>query len=91
MIWTASRALSLAWKLKWLVTDQATPGVSAGTDLYDAALLAEPDDVRLSRRLRSLLPGRRLPAPDGIRGWTVDRDPSQREPLAVAVARLGDH
>ncbi|MFI5808287.1 nucleotidyl transferase AbiEii/AbiGii toxin family protein [Streptomyces sp. NPDC051561] len=34
---TASPALSLAWKVMWLVVD----GYSQGKDLYDAALLAE--------------------------------------------------
>ncbi|GAB7040792.1 MULTISPECIES: nucleotidyl transferase AbiEii/AbiGii toxin family protein [Catenuloplanes] len=91
VIWTASRALSLAWKLTWLVTDQATLGVSAGKDLYDAALLAEPADLRLSRRLRSMLPGRRVPTPDEIRAWNVTGDASHRESLAAAVARLGHH
>jgi Nucleotidyl transferase AbiEii toxin, Type IV TA system len=36
-IWSASKALSLAWKIRWLETD----GYPQGKDLYDAALLAE--------------------------------------------------
>jgi Nucleotidyl transferase AbiEii toxin, Type IV TA system len=37
LIWSASKELSLAWKLRWLETD----GYPQGKDLYDAALLAE--------------------------------------------------
>jgi hypothetical protein len=36
-IWSASKELSLAWKLLWLETDM----YSQGKDLYDATLLAE--------------------------------------------------
>jgi hypothetical protein len=36
-IWTASKAMSLAWKLQWLQTDE----YPQGKDLYDAVLLAE--------------------------------------------------
>ncbi|GAA3758620.1 hypothetical protein GCM10022225_50030 [Plantactinospora mayteni] len=76
VVWAATPELSLAWKLQWLCTDQATDGLSAGKDLYDAVLLAELPDVRLSARLlRTLL--RRIPDPDllrpaAVRGWTVD-------------------
>lgn len=37
LIWSASKELSLAWKLLWLVTDIYTQG----KDLYDATILAE--------------------------------------------------
>ncbi|MGW7822389.1 nucleotidyl transferase AbiEii/AbiGii toxin family protein [Streptomyces puniciscabiei] len=38
---TASRELSLAWKLLWLHTDSRDGGRAQGKDLYDAVLLAE--------------------------------------------------
>ncbi|MFJ7243268.1 nucleotidyl transferase AbiEii/AbiGii toxin family protein [Kitasatospora sp. NPDC098652] len=38
---TASRELSLAWKLLWLHADSATEGRAEPKDLYDAVLLAE--------------------------------------------------
>jgi hypothetical protein len=56
-MWTASRELSLAWKLHWLAADQENNGVSAMKDVYDAVLLAELDDMRLSPRLRRLALG----------------------------------
>ncbi|MFD0974326.1 nucleotidyl transferase AbiEii/AbiGii toxin family protein [Plantactinospora endophytica] len=76
VVWAATRELSLAWKLQWLCTDQAADGRSAGKDLYDAVLLAELPDVRLSARLRRTLL-RRVPDPEllrpaAIQGWTVD-------------------
>ena len=37
LIWSASKELSLAWKLRWLETDR----YPQGKDLYDATLLAE--------------------------------------------------
>jgi hypothetical protein len=37
LIWSASKELSLAWKLRWLETDI----YPQGKDLYDATLLAE--------------------------------------------------
>lgn len=45
---TASRELSLAWKLLWLYTDSATGGDARSKDLYDAVLLAESELTRLS-------------------------------------------
>ncbi|MFF4319468.1 nucleotidyl transferase AbiEii/AbiGii toxin family protein [Streptomyces sp. NPDC001568] len=38
---TASRALSLAWKLRWLLEDSASEDGPRCKDLYDAVLLAE--------------------------------------------------
>ncbi|BBH67493.1 hypothetical protein ACTI_41780 [Actinoplanes sp. OR16] len=56
-LWTASRELSLAWKLHWLAADQRRDGRSAMKDLYDAVLLAELPDLRLSRRLQRVALG----------------------------------
>ncbi|MFI2075992.1 nucleotidyl transferase AbiEii/AbiGii toxin family protein [Streptomyces triculaminicus] len=44
---TASREVSLAWKILWLVTDHHPEA----KDLYDAVLLAEDADTRLSHEL----------------------------------------
>jgi hypothetical protein len=38
---TVDRALSLAWKLQWLHTDNQPDRIAQGKDLYDAVLLAE--------------------------------------------------
>ncbi|AVT34270.1 hypothetical protein C6361_07905 [Plantactinospora sp. BC1] len=76
VVWAATPQLSLAWKLQWLCTDQATDGHCTGKDLYDAVLLAELPGVRLpARLLRTLL--RRIPDPEllrpaAVRGWAVD-------------------
>ncbi|MEU6339331.1 nucleotidyl transferase AbiEii/AbiGii toxin family protein [Streptomyces sp. NPDC046977] len=48
---TASRELSLAWKLLWLQADAAAEGRAQGKDLYDAVLLAETPGIALSPRL----------------------------------------
>jgi hypothetical protein len=56
-MWTASRELSLAWKLHWLAADQKTNGVSAMKDVYDAVLLAELAGMSLRPRLRRLALG----------------------------------
>ncbi|MEU9412696.1 nucleotidyl transferase AbiEii/AbiGii toxin family protein [Streptomyces sp. NPDC048281] len=48
---TASRELSLAWKLLWLYTDAAAGDRQQCKDLYDAVLLAEDSRTRLSPRL----------------------------------------
>ncbi|MFE0630537.1 nucleotidyl transferase AbiEii/AbiGii toxin family protein [Streptomyces sp. NPDC058864] len=48
---TASRELSLAWKLLWLQADAAAEGRAQGKDLYDAVLLAEAPGTALSARL----------------------------------------
>lgn len=61
---TASRELSLAWKLLWLHTDSQSGGRAQGKDLYDAVLLAESDGARLPPcLLRKVL--RRPAAPAG--------------------------
>lgn len=48
---TASRELSLAWKLLWLHTDCAAQDRAQAKDLYDAVLLAEAEATKLSPRL----------------------------------------
>ncbi|MFI6869983.1 nucleotidyl transferase AbiEii/AbiGii toxin family protein [Nocardia sp. NPDC050406] len=48
---TASRELSLAWKLLWLHRDSGSEDGAAGKDLYDAVLLAECPDTRLTTSL----------------------------------------
>jgi hypothetical protein len=68
---SASRELSLAWKVQWLAADQAGAARVAGKDLYDAVLLAELDGVRLPPRLRRRVL-RDVPDPDAVRGWAVD-------------------
>ncbi|MGW0707253.1 nucleotidyl transferase AbiEii/AbiGii toxin family protein [Streptomyces sp. NPDC002643] len=65
---TASRELSLAWKLLWLYADAASDDGPRCKDLYDAVLLAEDSRTRLSPRLlrkvvRGSLSGT---APDGF-------------------------
>jgi hypothetical protein len=75
-VWTASRELSLAWKLLWLGTDQVTRERSQGKDLYDAVLLAELSGVRpaprLLRRVLRAVPDRDILRPASVRAWTVD-------------------
>jgi hypothetical protein len=61
-LWTATRELSLAWKLHWLAADQQTHQESAMKDLYDAVLLAELDGMHLRPRLRRLALGAEFPA-----------------------------
>ncbi|MFD8079314.1 nucleotidyl transferase AbiEii/AbiGii toxin family protein [Streptomyces sp. NPDC059718] len=51
VVLTASRELSLAWKLLWLQADAAAEGRAQGKDLYDAVLLAEVPGTALSPRL----------------------------------------
>ncbi|MEU0006829.1 nucleotidyl transferase AbiEii/AbiGii toxin family protein [Streptomyces sp. NPDC006314] len=48
---TASRGLSLAWKLLWLHTDGRDGGRAQGKDLYDAVLLAEAHGTSLPPHL----------------------------------------
>jgi hypothetical protein len=71
VVWSASRELSLAWKLQWLAADRANHGSVAGKDLYDAVLLAELDGIRLSDRLRRDVV-RAVPDPETVRDWAVD-------------------
>ncbi|WP_244305552.1 nucleotidyl transferase AbiEii/AbiGii toxin family protein [Kitasatospora cheerisanensis] len=59
---TASRELSLAWKLLWLHADSAAAGRARAKDLHDAVLLAEtaaaPPAPDLLRRVFRREPGR---------------------------------
>ncbi|WP_329184772.1 nucleotidyl transferase AbiEii/AbiGii toxin family protein [Actinacidiphila glaucinigra] len=67
VVLTASRELSLAWKLLWLQDDAAAEGRAQGKDLYDAVLLAEAPGTalthRLLRRVMSREPGHPASAP----------------------------
>ncbi|WP_328412949.1 nucleotidyl transferase AbiEii/AbiGii toxin family protein [Nocardia sp. NBC_00403] len=71
---TASRELSLAWKLLWLHLDATDTGQAAGKDLYDAVLLAESPQTHLTPRLLRKVLGthRHGFGPDAIRHWQVD-------------------
>ena len=75
---TASRELSLAWKLLWLHTDSRDGGRAQGKDLYDAVLLAEAPDTALSPRLLRAVfrdtagPVTDLLRPAAISRWDVD-------------------
>ncbi|MET9832289.1 nucleotidyl transferase AbiEii/AbiGii toxin family protein [Streptomyces sp. NPDC006385] len=73
---TASRELSLAWKLLWLHTDAATEGLAQGKDLYDAVLLAETRGLRLPTRLLDSVfrPRAVPPTPNVVRSWSVEWD-----------------
>jgi hypothetical protein len=73
VVWSATRELSLAWKVRWLSADRASEGRVAGKDLYDAVLLAELDGLRLPGRLRREI-RQAIPDPDGVREWAVDWD-----------------
>ncbi|WP_432972306.1 hypothetical protein [Dactylosporangium sp. CA-233914] len=85
--WTASPALSLAWKLQWLAAE------GRDKDLYDAVLLAELPGLQLSPRLRRLS-GIAGVTPDEIRQWPITDDTvlpggaaRWLERLAVALGR----
>ncbi|MFB6988932.1 nucleotidyl transferase AbiEii/AbiGii toxin family protein [Streptomyces sp. NPDC056304] len=51
VVQTASRELSLAWKILWLQVESEEDGGAQGKDLYDAVLLAEDRRTRLSTSL----------------------------------------
>ncbi|OKI31186.1 nucleotidyl transferase AbiEii/AbiGii toxin family protein [Streptomyces sp. CB03911] len=98
---TASRALSLAWKLRWLHTDATVDGRPQAKDLYDAVLLAEDGRTELSPRLlRTVLGPTPARAPGGFRpqdlrvreaDWAAFRadHPGVRGPAEQWLARLG--
>ncbi|MEV6929766.1 nucleotidyl transferase AbiEii/AbiGii toxin family protein [Dactylosporangium sp. NPDC051485] len=86
-LWTASAALSLAWKLQWLVADHADRGDGDGKDLHDAVLLAELPGIRLSPRLRRM-PGVAELDPATVRTWTVTNHPSMQEATTDWLDRL---
>ncbi|HEY0700569.1 MAG TPA: nucleotidyl transferase AbiEii/AbiGii toxin family protein [Micromonospora sp.] len=71
VVWSASRELSLTWKVQWLATDRTRDGRVAGKDLYDAVLLAELAGTWLPDRLRRRVL-RSVSDPDAVRGWAVD-------------------
>ncbi|MER7844320.1 nucleotidyl transferase AbiEii/AbiGii toxin family protein [Kitasatospora sp. NPDC096077] len=82
---TASRELSLAWKLLWLHADCATQGRARAKDLYDAVLLAEAGagaevgglSPRLLRTVFRREPGRTAAADalrlDAVARWAAER------------------
>ncbi|MFF3594153.1 nucleotidyl transferase AbiEii/AbiGii toxin family protein [Kitasatospora indigofera] len=98
---TASRALSLAWKLRWLHTDATVGDRPQAKDLYDAVLLAEDGRTALSPRLlRTVLGPTPARAPGGFRpqdlrvreaDWAAFRadHPGVRGPAEQWLARLG--
>ncbi|SCF91023.1 Nucleotidyl transferase AbiEii toxin, Type IV TA system [Streptomyces sp. Ncost-T10-10d] len=51
VVQTASRELSLAWKILWLQVESEEDNGGQGKDLYDAVLLAEDRRTSLSRSL----------------------------------------
>ncbi|WP_330228794.1 nucleotidyl transferase AbiEii/AbiGii toxin family protein [Nocardia sp. NBC_00508] len=73
---TASRELSLAWKLLWLHTDSMEKNCAAGKDLYDAVVLAECPQTHLTPRLLGKVLGDHAHGfgPETIRRWRVDWD-----------------
>lgn len=86
-LWTASAALSLAWKLQWLVTDQADRGAGDGKDLFDAVILAESPGIRLSPKLRRM-PGVAELDPTTVRTWTVASHPCIHDATTQWLDRL---
>lgn len=82
---TASRELSLAWKLLWLHTGATTEGRAQGKDLYDAVLLAETRGMRLpARLLRTVFPpGVAPPMGEVVRAWSVEWESFRAEHTAV--------
>ncbi|WP_051022190.1 nucleotidyl transferase AbiEii/AbiGii toxin family protein [Nocardia pneumoniae] len=73
---TASRELSLAWKLLWLRSDSMEKDRVAGKDLYDAVVLAECPQTHLTPRLLRTVLGEHAHGfgPETIRRWRVDWD-----------------
>ncbi|MER5911436.1 nucleotidyl transferase AbiEii/AbiGii toxin family protein [Streptomyces sp. NPDC001982] len=82
---TASRELSLAWKVLWVHTDRRTAGLAQGKDVYDAVLLAEAPATGLSPRLLRRVLRRTLGGeadtfgPDAVADWRVDWDAFRAE------------
>ncbi|WP_067694725.1 nucleotidyl transferase AbiEii/AbiGii toxin family protein [Nocardia jejuensis] len=73
-ILTATRELSLAWKLLWLHTDSAQARSAEGKDLYDAVILAECPQTNLTPRLLRTILGTNVRdfTPTAVRDWRVD-------------------
>ncbi|MGW1169457.1 nucleotidyl transferase AbiEii/AbiGii toxin family protein [Streptomyces sp. NPDC002550] len=88
---TASRELSLAWKLLWLHTDSRDGRRAQGKDLYDAVLLAEAQDTLPLplRLLRKVFDGAATAAdphaldPAAVLRWDVDWTAFQERHPAV--------
>jgi hypothetical protein len=78
---TASRGLSLAWKLLWLHTDAVEKGGAAGKDLYDAVILSESPRTVFTAALSRRVLGARATAfgAEAVRGWRVDWDAFRAE------------
>jgi hypothetical protein len=86
VVQTASRELSLAWKILWLQVGSEAVGGAQGKDLYDAVLLAEDDQTRLSPRLlQEILSSGDVHAdtkgfdPNRVHEWTVAWEQFQAE------------
>lgn len=90
-LYTASRELSLAWKLHWLSADQADQRESAAKDLQDAVLLAELPGIRLPPRLHELATRRGL-TPAALATYRIDGDlPDGPEPWLTRLAAALPH
>ncbi|SDJ60014.1 nucleotidyl transferase AbiEii/AbiGii toxin family protein [Streptomyces indicus] len=97
LIRTASRELSLAWKLLWLYADAASGDGPQPKDLYDAVLLAEDPRTRLTPALlRTVLRKFAAETPGGLSvdesAWARFRaaHPNARGSARSWAARLGD-
>jgi transcription antitermination factor NusG len=82
---TASREMSLAWKILWLHIGAQSAEGALGKDLYDAVLLAEDNQTRLSHsHLRKVLNSHLTASetdfhPRAVRTWTVAWDSFRTE------------
>lgn len=86
-ILAATPALSLAWKLLWLLSDK----YPQGKDLYDAVLLAEAAPLPLGLLMRTLVAaephwaGRRF-GPEALADISVDEDELRKDYPEIADA-----
>ncbi|MCF2533938.1 nucleotidyl transferase AbiEii/AbiGii toxin family protein [Yinghuangia soli] len=86
-ILAATPALSLAWKLLWLLSDR----YPQGKDLYDAVLLAEAAPLPLGLLMRTLVAaepewaGRRF-TPDALDELDIDEDELRKDYPEIADA-----
>lgn len=82
VVLTASRELSLSWKILWLQVESEEDGGAQGKDLYDAVLLAEDRRTSLSTDLlEDVLSGgdARGFHPDQVHRWSVAWEKFQAE------------
>lgn len=86
VVLTASRELSLAWKILWLRVESEEDGGAQGKDLYDAVLLAEDRRTSLSTDLlEDVLSGGHDHTdakgfhPDQVHQWSVAWEKFQAE------------